>query len=111
METTSGINTDTPQPDPAVPAGVQAAWAVAGFPGELRAASYLVGELAAVEAALYREIPLAPHPLWLDEVCDGLDAVNRSMVMSMLRSFDLDVLVVESGHLVNVAAVPLAVIY
>lgn len=47
METTSGINTDTPQPEPAVPAGVQAAWAVAGFPGELRAASYLVGELAA----------------------------------------------------------------
>lgn len=84
---------------------------MAGFPGELRAASYLVGELAAVEAALYREIPLAPHPLWLDEVCDGLDAVNRSMVMSMLRSFDLDVLVVESGHLVNVAAVPLAAIY
>ncbi|STY85452.1 Uncharacterised protein [Mobiluncus mulieris] len=37
--------------------------------------------------------------------------MNRSMVMSMLRSFDLDVLVVGPGHLVNVAAVPLAAIY
>ena len=78
--------------------------------GGARAIMVMAPLLAAL-SALYREIPLAPHPLWLDEAFDGLDAANRSMVMSMLRSFDLDVLVVGPGHLVNVAAVPLAAIY
>lgn len=71
----------------------------------------VMAPLLAALSALYREMPLAPHPLWMDEAFDGLDSGNRSMVMSMLRSFDFDVLLVGPGPLVNVAAVPLAAIY
>ncbi|NLE96904.1 MAG: hypothetical protein GX596_02805, partial [Propionibacterium sp.] len=67
----------------------------------------LIGALA----ALYRHMPDAPRPLWLDEAFDGLDATNRSVVMRLLREFDLDVLLAGPGRLVNVAAVPTAAIY
>ena len=48
---------------------------------------------------------------WLDEAFDGLDVPNRSMVMDLLREFDLDVLLAGPGRLVNVAVVPAAAIY
>lgn len=71
----------------------------------------LMMPLVATLAALYAEMDAAPRPLWLDEAFDGLDAGNRSMVMGLLRDFDLDVLLVGPGRLVNVAAVPTAAIY
>lgn len=67
--------------------------------------------LVATLAALYRDMPGAPRPIWLDEAFDGLDAANRSMVMNLLREFDLDVLLAGPGRLVNVRAVPTAAIY
>ncbi|MFT3888861.1 MAG: TIGR02680 family protein [Arachnia sp.] len=67
--------------------------------------------LVATLSALYREMPGAPRPLWLDEAFDGLDVPNRSMVMDLLREFDLDVLLAGPGRLVNVKVVPTAAIY
>ncbi len=67
--------------------------------------------LIATLAALYQDIPDAPRPLWLDEAFDGLDVANRSMVMDLLREFDLDVLLAGPGRLVNVKVVPTAAIY
>ncbi|GAB3624151.1 TIGR02680 family protein [Mariniluteicoccus endophyticus] len=67
--------------------------------------------LVAALAAQYRRLPHAPRPLWLDEAFDGLDAANRSMVISLLQRFDLDVLLAGPGRLVNVEAVPAAAIY
>ncbi len=67
--------------------------------------------LIATLAALYQDMPDAPRPLWLDEAFDGLDVPNRSMVMEVLREFDLDVLLAGPGRLVNVKAVPTAAIY
>ena len=67
--------------------------------------------LVAALAAQYRRLPHAPRPLWLDEAFDGLDATNRSMVMSLLQRFDLDVLLAGPGRLVNVESVPTAAIY
>lgn len=67
--------------------------------------------LVATLSALYQEMPGAPRPLWLDEAFDGLDVPNRSMVMDLLREFDLDVLLAGPGRLVNVAVVPTAAIY
>ena len=49
--------------------------------------------------------------MWLDEAFDGLDAANRATVMKLFREFDLDVLLVGPGRIVNVAAVPVAAIY
>ena len=67
--------------------------------------------LVATLAALYEDMPTAPRPIWLDEAFDGLDAANRSMVMNLLRQFDLDVLLAGPGRLVNVHVVPAAAIY
>lgn len=67
--------------------------------------------LVATLAALYRDMPGAPRPIWLDEAFDGLDIANRSMVMDLLRQFDLDVLLAGPGRLVNVEVVPAAAIY
>ncbi|MGD8214419.1 SbcC/MukB-like Walker B domain-containing protein [Aestuariimicrobium sp. Y1814] len=67
--------------------------------------------LVATLAALYRDMPGAPRPIWLDEAFDGLDVANRSMVMDLLRQFDLDVLLAGPGRLVNVEVVPAAAIY
>lgn len=67
--------------------------------------------LVATLAALYQDMPGAPRPIWLDEAFDGLDTANRSMVMNLLREFDLDVLLAGPGRLVNVHAVPAAAIY
>lgn len=67
--------------------------------------------LVAALAALYRRMPQAPRPLWLDEAFDGLDTANRAMVMRLLRQFELDVLLAGPGRLVNVEAVPAAAIY
>lgn len=67
--------------------------------------------LVATLAALYRDLPDAPRPIWLDEAFDGLDVANRSMVMKLLRQFDLDVLLAGPGRLVNVQAVTTAAIY
>lgn len=67
--------------------------------------------LVATLAALYQDMPSAPRPIWLDEAFDGLDTANRSMVMDLLRQFDLDVLLAGPGRLVNVHAVPAAAIY
>lgn len=67
--------------------------------------------LVATLAALYRDMPNAPRPIWLDEAFDGLDVPNRSMVMDLLRQFDLDVLLAGPGRLVNVDVVPAAAIY
>ena len=60
---------------------------------------------------MYEEMPTGPRPLWLDEAFDGLDAANRATVMKLFREFDLDVLLVGPGRIVNVAAVPVAAIY
>ncbi len=67
--------------------------------------------LVSTLSALYEEMAGAPRPLWLDEAFDGLDVPNRSMVMDLLREFDLDVLLAGPGRLVNVAVVPAAAIY
>lgn len=67
--------------------------------------------LVSTLSALYQEMAGAPRPLWLDEAFDGLDVPNRSMVMDLLREFDLDVLLAGPGRLVNVAVVPAAAIY
>ncbi|MDO5094043.1 MAG: SbcC/MukB-like Walker B domain-containing protein [Propionibacteriaceae bacterium] len=67
--------------------------------------------LVAALAAQYQHLPTAPRPLWLDEAFDGLDVANRSMVLSLLQRFDLDVLLAGPGRLVNVDIVPAAAIY
>ena len=71
----------------------------------------LMMPLVATLAAMYEEMPTGPRPLWLDEAFDGLDAANRATVMKLFREFDLDVLLVGPGRIVNVAAVPVAAIY
>lgn len=71
----------------------------------------LVLPLVATLAALYADMDGAPRPLWLDEAFDGLDSANRSMVMDLFRSFDLDVLLAGPNRLVNVRTVPAAAIY
>ena len=71
----------------------------------------LMMPLVATLAAMYEEMPSGPRPLWLDEAFDGLDAANRATVMKLFREFDLDVLLVGPGRIVNVAAVPVAAIY
>jgi hypothetical protein len=67
--------------------------------------------LVATLAALYEDMREGPRPLWLDEAFDGLDSANRSMVLDLFRSFDLDVLLAGPNRLVNVKAVPAAAIY
>ena len=64
----------------------------------------LMMPLVATLAAMYEEMPTGPRPLWLDEAFDGLDAANRATVMKLFREFDLDVLLVGPGRIVNVAA-------
>lgn len=71
----------------------------------------LVLPLVATLAALYADMDAGPRPLWLDEAFDGLDSANRSMVMDLFRSFDLDVLLAGPNRLVNVRTVPAAAIY
>jgi len=67
--------------------------------------------LVATLAALYEDMAGAPRPLWLDEAFDGLDSLNREMVMDLFGSFDLDVLLAGPARLVNVRTVPAAAIY
>ncbi len=67
--------------------------------------------LVATLAALYRSMPSAPHPFWLDEAFDGLDQPNRQMVLELLAEFDFDVLLAGPGRLLNSSAVPTAAIY
>ncbi len=96
--------------------GVGGAWSpltarsFAEMSGGARAVMLML-PLVATLAALYRDMPIAPRPIWLDEAFDGLDVANRSMVMDLLRQFDLDVLLAGPGRLVNVHAVPTAAIY
>lgn len=61
--------------------------------------------------ALYESMPAAPRPFWLDEAFDGLDTTNRATVLGLLGEFDLDVLVVGPGRLLNSPSVPVAAIY
>jgi len=61
--------------------------------------------------ALYDSMPSAPRPFWLDEAFDGLDMTNRATVLGLLGEFDLDVLVVGPGRLLNSPSVPVAAIY
>ena len=61
--------------------------------------------------ALYESMPSAPRPFWLDEAFDGLDTANRATVLALLDTFDLDVLVVGPGRLLNSPSVPVAAIY
>jgi hypothetical protein len=61
--------------------------------------------------ALYESMPASPRPFWLDEAFDGLDTTNRATVLGLLGEFDLDVLVVGPGRLLNSASVPVAAIY
>jgi len=61
--------------------------------------------------ALYESMPAAPRPFWLDEAFDGLDMTNRATVLGLLGEFDLDVLVVGPGRLLNSPSVPVAAIY
>lgn len=61
--------------------------------------------------ALYESMPAAPRPFWLDEAFDGLDTTNRATVLALLGEFDLDVLVVGPGRLLNSPSVPVAAIY
>ena len=61
--------------------------------------------------ALYESMPTAPRPFWLDEAFDGLDTTNRATVLGLLGEFDLDVLVVGPGRLLNSPSVPVAAIY
>ncbi len=61
--------------------------------------------------ALYESMPVAPRPFWLDEAFDGLDTTNRATVLGLLGEFDLDVLVVGPGRLLNSPSVPVAAIY
>lgn len=61
--------------------------------------------------ALYESMPTAPRPFWLDEAFDGLDTTNRGTVLGLLGEFDLDVLVVGPGRLLNSVSVPVAAIY
>ena len=56
-------------------------------------------------------MPTAPRPFWLDEAFDGLDTTNRGTVLGLLGEFDLDVLVVGPGRLLNSVSVPVAAIY
>jgi len=78
--------------------------------GGARAVSLML-PLVATLAALYEDMDGAPRPLWLDEAFDGLDSANRSMIMDLFRSFDLDVLLAGPARLVNVRTVPAAAIY
>lgn len=67
--------------------------------------------LVATLSALYRSMPSAPHPFWLDEAFDGLDQANRQMVLELLAEFDFDVLLAGPGRLLNSPAVPAAAMY
>lgn len=61
--------------------------------------------------ALYQSMGGAPRPFWLDEAFDGLDGPNRETVLELFSEFDLDVLVVGPGRLLNARTVAAAAIY
>ncbi|MGB8382157.1 MAG: SbcC/MukB-like Walker B domain-containing protein, partial [Dermatophilaceae bacterium] len=61
--------------------------------------------------ALYESMERAPRPFWLDEAFDGLDPTNRATVLELFSEFDLDVLVVGPGRLLNARTVRAAAIY
>ena len=67
--------------------------------------------LVATLTALYQSMRGAPRPFWLDEAFDGLDAPNRAAVLDLFSEFDLDVLVVGPGRLLNARTVAAAAIY
>ncbi len=71
----------------------------------------LMAPLISTLAALYLKTENSPRPIWFDEAFDGLDDTNKGVMMSMLRDFDLDVLLVGPGRLVNIKEVPAAAIY
>lgn len=81
------------------------AWALLPLPGQSTAAAYLTGPLAKqyrlIVDILDDERHVSLTGVGFDELSvlirrrlpdDGLDAANRSMVMNLLRQFDLDVL-------------------
>ena len=67
--------------------------------------------LIATLIALYESTPGAPRPFWLDEAFDGLDQLNRTMLLELLGEFDLDVLLAGPGRLLNSAAVRAGAIF
>lgn len=71
----------------------------------------LLQPLLATLVALYAEAPHGPRPLWLDEAFTGVDDVNRTTMLDLLVSFDLDFVAAGPDTLVAVSAVPSAAIW
>jgi hypothetical protein len=71
----------------------------------------LLQPLLATLVALYAEAPEGPRPLWLDEAFTGVDDLNRTTMLDLLVSFDLDFVAAGPETLVAVSAVPSAAIW
>jgi len=71
----------------------------------------LLQPLVATLVALYQESGSAPRPLWLDEAFTGVDDANRSTMLALLVTFDLDFLLAGPGTLVATSQVPSAAVW
>jgi Putative exonuclease SbcCD, C subunit len=71
----------------------------------------LLQPLVATLVALYGEHAAAPRPLWLDEAFTGVDDANRSTMLALLVTFDLDFLLAGPATLVTTAHVPSAAVW
>ncbi len=71
----------------------------------------LLQPLVATLVALYGESSSAPRPLWLDEAFTGVDDANRSTMLALLVTFDLDFLLAGPGTLVTTSQVPSAAVW
>ena len=71
----------------------------------------LLQPLVATLVALYEESATTPRPLWLDEAFTGVDDANRSTMLALLVTFDLDFLLAGPGTLLATSQVPSAAVW
>lgn len=61
--------------------------------------------------AMYDQSGVGPRMMWLDEAFDGVDPDNRTTMLRLLTSCDLDWLIAGPGVIANTTTVPMAAIY
>lgn len=71
----------------------------------------LLQPLLATLVALYGESGTSPRMLWLDEAFEGVDPGNRTVMLDLLRDFELDFLLVGPTPLVTSASVDVASVW